>query len=72
MVEKKNSKQPGDNHANYYGIGEPTPQMLRFKGEMVEEGKADLEPSLEFMRQNPMKTPPNNLTGKNKTPNEKD
>lgn len=72
MAEKKNSRQPGDEHANFYGIGEPTPQMLRFKGELVEEGKADLEPSTEFTRQNPMKTPPNILTDKNKTANEKD
>ena len=72
MVNKKNSRQSGDEHANYYGIGDPKPEMLRFKGELVEEGKADLEPSMEFMRNNPMKTPPNILTDKNTTPNEKD
>lgn len=72
MGDKKNSRQPGDDHANYYGIGHPAPQMLRFKGELVEEGKSDLEPSAEFMRQNPMKTPPSNLTDKHTTANEKD
>ncbi len=64
--------QKDDKQGKYFGIGDPKAQDLTFKGELLEQGKADLEPSVDMWRNNPMKTPPNNLTSKNKTPNEKD
>lgn len=40
-------------------------RQLSLKGELVDHGKfKDRAPSMEKMRQNPYKTPPNNLTSK--------
>lgn len=48
-------------------------QGLTFKGELVENKEDhDLFPSMELMQENPYKTPPNNITSKDKTVNEKD
>jgi len=43
------------------------PQELRFKGESVtEKDNKDMEPTGRYMKKNPYKTPPNNMTTKNK------
>lgn len=68
---KKHSKQPGDKDPQVYAPGHPAPIQLQSKGELVREGKHDLEPSEEFMRNNPYKTPPNNLTSKGMSDKEK-
>ncbi|MFZ5989259.1 MAG: hypothetical protein ACOYWZ_19365 [Bacillota bacterium] len=42
-------------------------QSPGFKGEIVDEkDKMDNDPTGRYMKQNPYKTPPNNLTTKNK------
>jgi hypothetical protein len=47
-------------------------QALTFKGELVENKEDhDLFPSTELMQENPYKTPPNNLTSKDKEFEEK-
>ncbi len=71
MDKKKHSIQPKDKGPQMYGIGKPTPEQLQSKGELVREGKHDLEPSEEFMRNNPYKTAPNNLTSKGLSDKEK-
>ncbi|HWI54870.1 MAG TPA: hypothetical protein VNT57_04215 [Desulfobacteria bacterium] len=71
MVKRKHSKQPDDKGPQLYGIGNPSELNLLTKGEMVVEGKHDLEPSEEFMRNNTYKTPPNNLTSKGLSDKEK-
>ncbi len=71
MNKRKHSKQPDDQGPQMYGIGEPKPVQLQSKGELVREGKHDLEPSEEFMRNNPYKTAPNNLTSKGRLDKEK-
>lgn len=71
MDKRKHSKQPDDAGPQLYGIGEPTGLNLQTKGESVVEGKNDLEPSEEFMKNNPYKTPPNNLTSKGLSDKEK-
>lgn len=71
MSGRKHSKQPGDKGPQMYSIGDPKPQQLQVKGELIQEGKNDLEPSEEFMRNNPYKTPPNNLTSKGLADKEK-
>jgi len=40
--------------------------MLSLKGELVDDGQQEKNPSMKWMKQNPYKTPPNNLTSKNK------
>lgn len=43
------------------------PQDIRFKGEYVREKDSDdLEPTGRYQKKNPYKTPPNNLTTKDK------
>lgn len=43
-------------------------QSPGFKGELVDEkDKMDNDPTGRYMKQNPYKTPPNNLTTKSKT-----
>ena len=71
MSKRKHSKQPGDKGPQIYGVGDPKPMQLQSKGELVREGKPDLEPSEEFMRNNPYKTTPNNLTSKGLSDKEK-
>ncbi|PKM41643.1 MAG: hypothetical protein CVV03_11980 [Firmicutes bacterium HGW-Firmicutes-8] len=71
MSKRKHSKQPGDKGPQIYGVGDPKPMQLQSKGELVREGKHDLEPSEEFMRNNPYKTAPNNLTSKGLSDKEK-
>jgi len=71
MREKKHSRQPGDEGPQMYSIGHPKPEQLQSKGELVREGKHDLEPSEKFMRNNPYKTAPNNLTSKGLSDKEK-
>lgn len=56
-------------------INELIPQMqkMRFKGDLVDDERPEnYELSGEFTRKNPLKTPPNNLTAKNKETQEKD
>lgn len=71
MDKRKHSKQPDDSGPQFYSIGEPTSLQLQSKGESVVEGKHDLEPSEEFMRNNPYKTPPNTATSKGLSDKEK-
>ncbi|MBU7007178.1 hypothetical protein [Phosphitispora fastidiosa] len=71
MEKRKHSKQPGDKGPQVYDPGNPMPDMLQSKGELVVEGKHDLEPSEEFMKNNPFKTAPNNLTSKGMSDKEK-
>lgn len=71
MSEQKHSKQPDDKGPQMYGIGDPQPIQLQSKGELVREGKHDLEPSEEFMRNNPYKTAPNTATSKGLSDKEK-
>jgi hypothetical protein len=43
----------------------PQMQKMRFKGDQVNDERLEnYELSEEFMRKNPLKTPPNNTTGK--------
>ena len=45
----------------------PPSQPPGFKGEMVDEKDlADVNPTGRYMKNNPYKTPPNNLTTKNR------
>ncbi|ADL07646.1 hypothetical protein [Thermosediminibacter oceani] len=56
-------------------IKKPVPPMdrLRFRGELVDDERPEnYELSEEFERENPMKTPPNNLTVKNREKKEKE
>lgn len=47
-------------------------QKMRFKGDLVDDERPEnYELSEEFARKNPLKTPPNNLTGKGKETEEK-
>ena len=71
MNQRKHSKQPGDKGPQVYDPGNPKANMLESKGELVVEGINDLEPSEEFMRNNPYKTAPNNLTSKGLSDKEK-
>ena len=71
MEKRKHSKQPDDAGPQFYSIGDPSELNLQSKGELVVEGKHDLEPSEEFTRNNPFKTPPNNLTSKGLSDKEK-
>lgn len=71
MPGRKHSKQPGDRGPQIYNPGEPKPIQLQSKVELVQEGKHDLEPSEESYRNNPYKTPPNNLTSKGLSDKEK-
>lgn len=71
MSKRKHSKQPDDKGPQFYSIGDPTHLNLQTKGELVVEEKNDLEPSEEFMRNNPWKTAPNNLTSKGLSDKEK-
>ncbi len=71
MAKRKHSGQPDDRGPQEYGIGEPPPVKLQSKDELVMEGKHDLEPSGEFIKNNPYKTPPNNLTSKRLSDREK-
>lgn len=49
-----------------------TPQMARLKGELVEEKEPqEFAPDYEDITLNPYKTPPNNLTSKDKTTGKK-
>lgn len=48
-------------------ITKPTTQDAGFKGELVPgKDKQDLDPTGAYMKNNPYKTPPNNLTSKKK------
>jgi hypothetical protein len=50
----------------------PQMQKMRFKSDLVDDERPEnYELSEEFTRKNPLKTPPNNLTNKNKETEEK-
>jgi len=50
----------------------PQMQKMSFKGDLVDDERPEnYELSGEFTRNNPLKTPPNNLTNKNKGTEEK-
>lgn len=50
----------------------PQMQNMRFKGDLVDDERPEnYELSEEFARKNPLKTPPNNLTNKDKETEEK-
>lgn len=50
----------------------PQMEKIRFKGDLVDDERPEnYELSEEFERKNPLKTPPNNLTSKNKETEEK-
>lgn len=71
VKKPKHSRQPGDSGPQAYDPGTPKPLELQSKGELIREGKHDLEPSEEFMKNNPYKTAPNNLTSKGLSDKEK-
>lgn len=57
------------------GINKLIPQMqkMRFKGDLVDDERPqNYELSEEFTRENPFKTPPNNMTNKDKETEKKD
>ncbi|MCR4429818.1 MAG: hypothetical protein NUV45_02225 [Tepidanaerobacteraceae bacterium] len=50
----------------------PQMQKMRLKGDLVDDERPEnYELSEEFARKNPLKTPPNNLTNKDKETEEK-
>jgi hypothetical protein len=64
MAKKKAKKDKVDKN-----ILLPQMQKTRFKGDQVsDEGLEDYELSEEFLRKNPLKTPPKSSTGKKKKP----